>query len=218
MIQKLKWTLRTTAIVGALLVMTSGDCFAARGGGGGHGGGGGRGGSYGRGGERGYGGYGRGYGGFGGGYGYGGYGGGIYLGGVGYGYPYSGYGYPEGYGYDPSTYQAIPAVPSYQTQAVPSYQSMPGYQSATMAPAAMQADAPARIRVSVPDANATVTFDGAKTSQTGTVREFESTPLAAGDYVYEVTASWMQDGHLTTKTEKVHVTPGREAVVNFPNS
>jgi uncharacterized protein (TIGR03000 family) len=71
------------------------------------------------------------------------------------------------------------------------------------------------ITVQVPDPNATVTIDGAKTTSTGTLRQFQSPPLSAGDYSYEITATWMINGKPMTKTQKVHVAPGSQSTVHF---
>lgn len=192
MIKILRWSIGTLALVSALFLATPDVSVAAPRGGGGFRGAGFDRGFYGRGYGRGY------YGGYGG-WGYGGIG--LY-GGYGY-YPYADYGYNE----DPSHYQPVYPSPYLTSPAAPGY--VQGSQTATPAEAA------ARIKVEVPDPNATVTFDGVKTTSTGTVREFETVPLATGQYRYEIKATWMQDGHLTTQTKSVLVTPGAESVVNF---
>jgi uncharacterized protein (TIGR03000 family) len=201
---------RTSTLAAALLVATSEPCLA-----------GGPGGNYGGGGAYG-----------------GGNGGGIYSGGgSGRGFygAYSGYGGLYGGGSTP--YWAV--GPTNYSSANFGYQAgayyyQPGYsapfvtnpslqQNYTMGwdPfAAVQSNLPARIlpariRVEVPDPTATVTFDGAKTTSMGTVREFQTAPLEAGQYTYVIQASWMQDGHMKTQTQKVHVAPGARSIVTF---
>jgi uncharacterized protein (TIGR03000 family) len=185
-------------------MLSIGDIASARpGGGGGRGGGGGgyRGG-YGGGYRGGYGGGYRGgyYGGYRGGY----YGGGFYPGfgiglGLGYGLGY-GYGYPgySGYYVDGAYYPNSGYTTDGVTSVVPA--SNPSI---------------ARITIRVPDANATVLFDGAPTTQTGTVREFDTPPLSNGNYTYRITAKWMENGKEMTKTQEVHVAPGAQSIVNF---
>jgi uncharacterized protein (TIGR03000 family) len=188
--QSLSWFGRTAVLIAVLLASMSEISSAApRGGGGGFRGGGVyRGGGGYRGGY--YGGYGRGYGGYG---GWGGVGLGLY-GGY-YGYPYGGY-----YDY-PSTYSQ------------PYYYTAP--QVPSVAPATIQQTGIASITVRVPDPNATVLIDGAQTSTTGAVREFQTPPLQPGDYTYQITATWMENGKPVTKTEQVHVAPGAQSVVTF---
>jgi len=201
--QSLKWFGKTLALVALLGAATADVSDARPGGGGGRGGGGGfsRGGG-GYGGRGGYGGYGRGYGGYGG-Y-WGGYGLGLGLG-VGLGYPYGGGYYGDGY-YGSSPYYYGDSSPS---------NVVPQYQSATPMLSSAPAVQPARITVRVPDPNATVLFDGAATTTKGTVRDFDTPPLSQGDYSYQITAKWMENGKEMTKTQTVHVIPGAQAIVNF---
>jgi uncharacterized protein (TIGR03000 family) len=79
-------------------------------------------------------------------------------------------------------------------------------------------DRTAHLRVIVPDPNADVVVDGARTSSTGTVRQFRSPALDDGTYTYEVRATWLQDGQTRTKTEKIKVSPGSWSVINFPGT
>jgi uncharacterized protein (TIGR03000 family) len=88
----------------------------------------------------------------------------------------------------------------------------PGYAPVIAQP---QSRIPARIKVELPQSDAAVTFDGLPTTTAGSVREFETAPLEEGRYTYEIQATWMQNGHLTTKTQKVFVTPGAQTVVIF---
>lgn len=71
------------------------------------------------------------------------------------------------------------------------------------------------LNVKVP-ANAEVLVDGQRTSRTGTERQFISPPLAPGfEYTYTVEARWQENGQPVTKTRKVTVQPGKEAMVDF---
>jgi uncharacterized protein (TIGR03000 family) len=195
-----------------------------RGGGGGRavmrGGGGGR---YNGGGYGGYGG--RYYGGYGGGYypygGYGGYGGYGLLGGLGVlgrGYGYGGYGgygggyggYGGGYGYGgyPTTSYYAPTYNYYDSS---NYQ--PGYDQQQQPPNNAQ------IRVTVPDPQAQVWFDGSATQQTGTERWFYTPPLQAGaNNTYRIRASWMQGGQQQTQEKVINVNPGQMVNVDFTGS
>jgi uncharacterized protein (TIGR03000 family) len=72
-----------------------------------------------------------------------------------------------------------------------------------------------RVNVSVP-ANAQITFDGAKTMQTGAIRAFVSPPVAPGrDYIYSVTAKWQQGGKEVTRTQRITVHAGDVIHVSF---
>jgi uncharacterized protein (TIGR03000 family) len=72
------------------------------------------------------------------------------------------------------------------------------------------------ITVRVP-AGARVWIDGVPTTTTGTVREFDTPPLARwGRYYYEVTARWNERGREVTQRQHVEF-GGREDVrVDFP--
>jgi uncharacterized protein (TIGR03000 family) len=72
-----------------------------------------------------------------------------------------------------------------------------------------------RINVSVP-ASAQITFDGAKTRQTGAIRAFVSPPVAPDrDYYYNVTAKWQQGGREVTRTQHITVHAGDVINVRF---
>ena len=169
-----------------------------------------RGGWYGRGGHYGYGHY-RGY--------YGGYGYYPYYGYYG-GYPYyDNYSYPS---YDSGSYDTYgDAADSYYGDVAPDYgYSSPapaaGYQALyPSTTAAVQPDATAHISVKVP-ADALVTFNGTRTTSTGPVRQFESPPLAAGKYAYDVEARWNEGGKEVTQTRHLTVAPGAHLEVEFP--
>jgi uncharacterized protein (TIGR03000 family) len=75
---------------------------------------------------------------------------------------------------------------------------------------------PALINVALP-AEATLSFQGQPTSQTGTVREFESPPLGAGrNYTYDVRAAWRtEDGRLVSRSRRLTVHAGDRLTVDF---
>jgi uncharacterized protein (TIGR03000 family) len=73
----------------------------------------------------------------------------------------------------------------------------------------------AQIRLRVP-ANAEVWFDGQKTNQTGTVRNFYSPPLTPGQsYRYQVRVRWMQDGRPVEQERIVRVRANSIEDLNF---
>jgi uncharacterized protein (TIGR03000 family) len=64
-----------------------------------------------------------------------------------------------------------------------------------------------RINVTAP-AEARITFDGAMTSQTGTLRRYVSPAIAAGRYSYEIQATWMENGREVRQSRSVQFEPG----------
>ncbi len=71
------------------------------------------------------------------------------------------------------------------------------------------------IGVRVPE-SATIWFDGDKTTQTGTFREFVSPPLEPGQkFTYEIKASWLDNGKEVNRTRKIDVYAGDRMMVNF---
>ncbi len=63
---------------------------------------------------------------------------------------------------------------------------------------------PATLRVLMPAAGATLTFDGAETRQTGLTRLFESPSLDPGkNYSYTVVAQWMPNNYTTVIRTRV---------------
>jgi uncharacterized protein (TIGR03000 family) len=72
------------------------------------------------------------------------------------------------------------------------------------------AESPARINLRVP-ADAKIWFDGSQTIQAGTVRIFQSPPLAVGsEYAYQIRMQWKRDGKEVTQTRQIIVHAGDE--------
>jgi uncharacterized protein (TIGR03000 family) len=141
-------------------------------------------------------------------------------------YPYS-YDVPSynwsGPAYDSTYYglygQEAPSYPYGYTSVAPSAASgQLYYPPATVASdtAPAQPDNTAHVTVTMP-ADAEIWFQGTKTTSTGTVREYQSPPLAPGTrYTYELRARWRQNGHEVTQTQQVEVTAGIRVNVHFP--
>jgi len=189
-----------------------------------------------------YGGYGYGYGHHGYGYGYPGWGyGGYYHGGYSpyYGYspgyysyrPYYGYAYPSYgyaspyysystpyYGYTYPYYGASYATPAYAGYATTGYAANTGVVAASYnqsAPTPAAAGTPASITVRVPE-NADIWIDNARMNNLGTVRRFQTGPIADGrTYTYEVRASWQGPDGPVTRTREVTVSAGSNAQADF---
>jgi len=182
----------------------------------------------------GYGGFNRGF--YGGGfYGRGYYGGGFYRSGFtpyrSFGYWTSYYGYvPYSYGYYPSYYNYGPTYgyPSYPysgadywlgSAADPTY-SNSAYQPSSAPDSAVDnrvtADAAAHVTVNLP-ADARIRFNGTAMAGAGSVRDFDTPPLASGRrFSYEVRASWNENGREVTQTQRVEVAAGARVNVTFP--
>jgi uncharacterized protein (TIGR03000 family) len=111
----------------------------------------------------------------------------------------------------PADYRpAPPALPGTPRQRIEEFD--PPAKAERPAPAK---EAAVRVEVRVP-ADAEVWFDGKKTSQTGTVRHFQSPPLKAGErYGYEVRASWKRVGQETEKIRHLSVRAGDRVTVDF---
>jgi uncharacterized protein (TIGR03000 family) len=214
----------------AMLLLAAGSSLAQHGGyAGSHFGGG----SFGGAGYGGFGGYG-GYGGSGytGSYSSGGYGGlgssgGVYYG-SGWGWgpgtsPYYGYwpGYYGSYSYAGPSGYAMPyggsaASSGYATRSAATPTS--NYQSYFFPSGAATAsdDPTCLVEVDVPSATAEVWFNGYKTKKTGLARQFVTPALTPGQtYVYEVRATWMENGQVNSQTRDVRVEPGKKVVVVF---
>jgi len=128
-----------------------------------------------------------------------------------YGYRSPVYVYPSfwyGAGYYGPTYSYYYAPP-----ATYSYDYTP---PATYAPPVSAADSIAEIHVFVPDAQATVWFNGRLTSSTGMERVYRTPALAVGGpNDYRIRASWMEAGRPVTQERAVSVVPGRATAVDF---
>jgi len=71
------------------------------------------------------------------------------------------------------------------------------------------------IELRVP-AGAEVTFDGEKTTSTGTLRQYVSPPLTAGQpYSYRVTATWQDDGKEVVRTRTVQFRAGERRTLDL---
>jgi uncharacterized protein (TIGR03000 family) len=226
-------------LAGAAVFLIPGVSQAQRGGGGHGGGGGGHfgggGGHFGGGGAR-FGGGGAHFGGGGARFGGGGarLGGGIgRFSGAHYGRSYYGYGrhryyyggyYPYYGGYYPSDYNSLSSPDD--SGYTGSYEgTLPDYVGDALEPAPLagqtsststaEPDTVAHLTVKAP-ADAQVWFNGQPTATTGAVRQFNSPPLAAGKYIYDVRARWTKKGKEVTETKEVKVTPGSSVEVDFP--
>jgi uncharacterized protein (TIGR03000 family) len=139
----------------------------------------------------------------------------------GYGFGYWPYSYPSNYYYnsyysepyydDSQSYYDTYAVPD-SSYVTPSY-TYPSAQSELILPAALNQ---ARLEVVVPDANAEIWIQGAKTTTTGTRRVYVSPALSSGtSYTYTVKCAWSRNGGMVTEQRDVPVTAGATAVVDF---
>jgi len=107
--------------------------------------------------------------------------------------------------------QPSPSLPSTGTQ-------VPRVRPALYpAVAVTQDDDTASMQVIVPSTDAEVWFQGVKTSQTGTVREFVSPSLTPGNnYSYEVRARWtLPSGKVVNQSRTVRVRAGTRATIDF---
>jgi uncharacterized protein (TIGR03000 family) len=72
------------------------------------------------------------------------------------------------------------------------------------------------IRLYVPDPNATVWFNGVKTSSIGTTRYYVTPDLPQGKpYHYEIRARWNRGNESMSEQRAISVSPGKTAVVDF---
>jgi uncharacterized protein (TIGR03000 family) len=73
----------------------------------------------------------------------------------------------------------------------------------------------ALVTVRIPQ-NAELWFSGAKTSQSGDVRDFITPELKPDkNYFYMLRARWMEDGHSVERTRRIPVSPGARVTVDF---
>jgi uncharacterized protein (TIGR03000 family) len=125
----------------------------------------------------------------------------------GLGYGLGGY----GYGYGSSYYNDYPLYNYSYPQA---YSAQP-YYYVPQESFADPVNKPAYIEVRLPDPDGQVFLDGNRTSSTGATRVYNSPALAPGEYSYEVTAIWKQDGRDVRVTRTIRVVPGRTTLVDF---
>jgi len=109
--------------------------------------------------------------------------------------PYYSYSAPTYYAYPSANYQYAPS-------AAPIVDPASGNQ--------------AQIQVILPNPEAEVTFDGAKTNSLGRVRSYYTPALdPSRTNSYRIGVTWMQDGRPVVDARLVTVTPGRTFVVDF---
>jgi uncharacterized protein (TIGR03000 family) len=126
-------------------------------------------------------------------------------------WPYRGYylhhyeGPPEFPRGGPQTPVGSERSPTIERSSYYSYGSNSGAQGGT-----------ARVRVTLPDADAQVWFEGQLTSQRGTQRGFVSPALESGrEYLYDVRARWTQNGREVERTQTVRVRADGVVTVDF---
>ncbi len=118
-------------------------------------------------------------------------------------YPYAGSNYL--YSTAPTYGYTQPVTPS-------TYQS---YNPAETADTGQGTGDAALMRVQV-TADAVLWFDGTKTSQAGSVREFTSPPLTPGeDYTYHLRARWMQNGQVVESNRDVPLHAGDRLLIDM---
>ncbi len=140
-----------------------------------------------------------------------------------YGYPYylyndaypylmAGVAYDPGYGsYYPGAGSAYPSASTSTSPPAGRYESYYPPPTGTN-----QQDRIARVTVTVP-ADARLWMNETLMSLTGSVREFDSPPLAPGlQYAYVITAAWKENGREVTQTQTVDVAAGSRVNVRFP--
>ena len=149
------------------------------------------------------------------------------------GYGHYGYGHGHyGYGYGVGLYVALPFYPygspyygsSYYYEPVVNVLQPPIAPPAYFAPETVPPPSPtekpnptiAMLELRVPE-NAEVWFDGDRTSQTGTLRHFESPTLESGrTYTYQIRARWTDaEGKPVDRTKQVKVQTGSRVGVDF---
>jgi uncharacterized protein (TIGR03000 family) len=120
--------------------------------------------------------------------------------------------------------------PTYESSPIITYPSSPtGYvldSSASMPAGTVTTQAfytgPSRdpnaalVRVSVPNSNANIWFDGSPTQQQGFQRLYVTPPLDRNrNYTYAIKASWMENGQEVSREKQVDIRAGQEAFVSF---
>jgi uncharacterized protein (TIGR03000 family) len=126
----------------------------------------------------------------------------------GYNWPYKGY-YNHHYNGPPPYFPSGASATSKGDQnSYYSYGSLSGQEGGT-----------ARVKVTLPDADAQVWFEGQLTRQRGKERGFVSPQLDAGqEYVYDVRARWTENGREVERTRTVRVRADGVATVDFTAS
>ena len=71
-----------------------------------------------------------------------------------------------------------------------------------------------QVSIYVPE-NADIWFNGEKTKQKGTLRDFASPSLPEGKYVYEIKARWVENGREVIRTRTFEVIPGDRVKTNM---
>lgn len=80
----------------------------------------------------------------------------------------------------------------------------------------MNQPTPANIRVMLPDAAASVWFEGNSTKTTGNDRVYQSPPISSGNtYSYKIKAVWTENGRQVVQERTIAVGAGQTAVVDF---
>jgi uncharacterized protein (TIGR03000 family) len=205
---------RISGIIGVILAalfFAAGPAVAGHGGGGGGGGhGGGGGGGHGGGGSfsgGGHGGYGRGY------YDHRGFG--FYGGFYGF-YPY-GYGYYDPWFY-PGYYSGYYAEPVYvpvdRTPVSDDYRR--NFSNLADQAQSNPNDDAVHLRIRLPATDAELWVEGAKTSQTGPERDFDSPSITPGKtFTYELRARWTENGRDIDQTRTIYVHAGDRFLIDF---
>jgi uncharacterized protein (TIGR03000 family) len=133
------------------------------------------------------------------------------------------YGYSPGsyYYYSPSYYSSYYTpdysndVETYDYGYPETYTPYSYYPPSEVEESTAPADTRAHLRLIVP-ADAEVWFEGDRTAQTGSTREFVSPALTPGvDYSYSIRARWLENGQVVDQTRKVTVGAGAWITVDF---
>ena len=83
-------------------------------------------------------------------------------------------------------------------------------------PISKNSPAPANIRVVLPEATASVWFEGHSTRTTGTDRVYQSPPIASGTtYSYRIKGVWTEGGRQVVQERTIAVGAGQTAVLDF---
>jgi uncharacterized protein (TIGR03000 family) len=146
------------------------------------------------------------------------YGANRYYGGYYNNAPYGTYPYYGNYGanYDIPYYDALGTTEN------PGYDTVTRYYLGGPTPPNPSADTsyyppsgiPARLTVKVP-ADALIWFDSEQMKSTGPVRTYNTLPLPPGQFTYDITARWTDNGRAVTQTKQVIVSPGALVEVDF---